>query len=83
VLLWIVAVIALLVALAAWLGLRGLTRRHEQLTKKYWDLRYQFGELKDRIAPAEQVDDAASEHGPGSPAAPTESFIPLSSLKRS
>jgi hypothetical protein len=76
VLLWILTVAALLVACAAWLGLRGLARRHERLTRQYWELRYQFGELRDRVAPLDPEGDAA----PSTP--PQESFIPLSSLKR-
>ena len=76
VLLWILTVAALLVACAAWLGLRGLSRRHERLTRQYWELRYQFGELRDRVARLDPEGDAAP------PTPPQESFVPLSSLKR-
>lgn len=79
-LLWIVTVAALLVALAAWLRVRGLSRWHEQLTRKYWELRYQVGELRDRVSRLDPEHEPADE--PASPTTPSESFIPLSSLKR-
>ena len=75
-LLWILTVAALLVAFSAWLGLRALSRRHERLTRHYWELRYQFGELRDRVARLDPQSDSAS------PTPPQESFIPLSTLKR-
>jgi hypothetical protein len=80
VLLWMMTGVALIVALAAWLQVRSLKRRAEQLTRNYWELRYQFGELRAQVA---RLDPEAQP--PDEPAAartPTESFIPLSSLKR-
>ena len=79
-LLWILTVAALLVACAAWLALRGLSRRHERLTRHYWELRYQFGELRDRVARLDPEGRPAGVATTETP--PQDSFIPLSSLKR-
>jgi len=77
VLLWIVTIAALLAALAAGARARRLSRRVDQLTQQYWELRYRFGELRARLDPDGQPADE-----PAAPPPPNQSFIPLSSLKR-
>jgi hypothetical protein len=77
---WLVAGIAMVVALVALAKARRLSRRLERLTESYWELRYEHGQLRARV---NRVD---PEHAPASePAAQsgTTAFVPLSSLKRS
>jgi hypothetical protein len=77
--LWIVAVSGWLVALASLVTARRLSRRLAQLTELYWELKFDHGELKSRVkAIAPTAEEAAA-------AAPSvqQSFVPLSSLKRS
>ena len=76
--LWVVAVTGWLLAAAALATARRLSRRLAQLTEQYWDLKYQHGELKERvkaIAPTPQ-DIAAAQP------AVQQTFVPLSSIKR-
>ena len=78
--LWLVAGIAVSVALAALAKARRLARRLERLTESYWELRYEHGQLRARV----------NRLDPEQPGAPTEpasqagatAFVPLSSLKR-
>lgn len=78
--LWFVAAVALaalVVALVAVRQARAALRRQEQLTQMYWELKYQQGELRQRL-----------QRGPGDaaeapePTRTTGTVIPLSSLKR-
>ena len=79
--LWLGIGVALVLALSAWMRARSLASRLERLTKQFWDLRYQHGELRARVArldphaPADPVEPPAAEP-------PAQTFIPLSSLKR-
>ena len=70
--LWIVAVSALVVAVAAWVQARRTARRLAQVTEMYWQLKYDHGELKAKV-------------DPGAPPAaqPKQTFVPLSSIKKS
>jgi len=70
--LWIVAVAALLIALAAWVQARRTARQLAQITEMYWQLKFDHGELKAKVAPPAPVQ-------PG----PQQTFVPLSSIKRS
>ena len=67
----VLAVIAGLVALAAFVQARRAARRVTQLTEMYWQLKYDHGELKATVAPPE----------PPAPA-PTSAFVPLQAVKR-
>ena len=79
---WIGAAAALAAALAAWARTRRLSRRLDQLSQMYWELKYQHGELRSqlqRIAgephkPALSVDASAQSA--------SAAFVPLASLKR-
>ncbi len=78
-LLWVTATVAVLAAMAAWLLARRVSRKLEQLTQAYWELRYEQSRLRsqvDRLDPEQQV---SSEAEP-SPATGV-TFVPLSSLK--
>jgi len=88
-LLWLVAIASLLLALVAWRQARETTRRLEQLSHMYCELKYQHGELRvqlqrtvaaDGTAPEASSTAAAAEPSPR--ARPADGFIPLSSLKR-
>jgi len=68
----VVAVVSLVVALVALALVRRQGRRIAELTDMYWQLRYDHGELKSTVNPP------APE-----PPAPTSSFVPLGSVKRS
>lgn len=67
---WIVAVAALLVAVVAYAQARRTARRLAHLTEMYWQLKFDHGELKARVAPA-----------PPAPAPPRETFVPLTRLR--
>jgi len=69
------------IAVAALLMARRATRRLERLTETYWELRYDHGQLRARVA---KLDPEAAP-APAEPAAPKSggsNFVPLSSLKR-
>jgi hypothetical protein len=76
--LWGVAVTGWVLALAALAAARRLSRRVAQLTEQYWDLKYQHGELKERVkAIAPTPDELAAAQPPVQ-----QTFVPLSSVKR-
>lgn len=76
--LWFVTAAALVVALIA-LGLaRRTAKRLEQLTQSYWELKYQYGELRVQLQPPA---DRPTPEAP-MPTQGRDSFVPLSSLKR-
>jgi hypothetical protein len=70
--LWLVALLALVVALVALGYARRTARQLAQITEMYWQLKFDHGELKARVDP------------PAPPApAPKQTFVPLSSIKKS
>lgn len=69
--LWIVAVAALAIALGAWVQARRTARQLAEVTQMYWQLRFDHGELKGKVDPA----------APVAPA-PKQTFVPLSSIKK-
>jgi hypothetical protein len=71
--------LALVLALWAWMRARHLASRLERLTKQFWDLRYEHGELRARVA---RLDPHAPADPVEPPEPPAQTFIPLSSLKR-
>jgi hypothetical protein len=70
--LWVVAATALLVAIAALLQARRTARQLAEITQMYWQLKFDHGELKARLDPPEPR-----------AAAPQQTFVPLSSIKKS
>ena len=86
-LLWLASGAAVLLALVALFRARRVARRLDRLAESYWELRYEYGQLRARIsrldAPGSQ-----DEPLPDQPraTAPREAgqiaFVPLSSLKR-
>jgi hypothetical protein len=78
--LWVVAGLALVVALAASLAARRAARRLDALNQSYWELRYDYTRLRAQVArldpeQAESTDEVAPE-------APSVSFVPLSSIRK-
>ena len=71
----------MLVALVALAKARRVTKRLERLTETYWELKYDHGQLRARVArlDPEPPAPAQTENAP-KPGGPT--FVPLSSLKR-
>ncbi len=68
--LWFVALSALLLAIVAFGHARRTARKLEQVTEMYWQLKFDHGELKARLAP-------------GVPPAPEpkQTFVSLQSLR--
>jgi hypothetical protein len=78
-LLWLLTVAAILMAAWALVRARRVARRLERLTESYWELKYDHGQLRARVArldPDAPDTPADSAPGPG-----TTAFVPLSSLK--
>jgi hypothetical protein len=78
---WLLTGAALLVAVAAFLRARRTAKRLERLTESYWDLRYEYGQLRARVSRLEPASGDADAREPA-PQATAASFVPLSSLKR-
>ena len=76
--LWFVTAAALVVALIALGQARRTAKRLEQLTQSYWELKYQYGELRVQL---QQPADAPTPEA-SMPTQGRDSFVPLSSLKR-
>ena len=77
---WLLTVAAILVAVVALARARRANKRLERLTETYWELRYDHGQLRARVA---KLDPEAAP-GPAEPAPKPggANFVPLSSLKR-
>lgn len=82
--LWALALLALLVALVALSHARRLARRLEALNQSYWELRYDYTRLRSQVA---RLDPEHEEPGdaavtPPAAGAASVSFVPLSSIKK-
>ncbi len=78
--LWVIAGVSLLLALAALSWARRLSRKLETLTQSYWELRYDYTRLRSQVARL----DPDQPEDPPAPEPPTQSvtFVPLSSVKK-
>ena len=77
---WIVAGVALVVALAAFAAVRRVHRKVDTLTQSYWELRYDYTRLRSQVT---RLDPAQAEAPPADPVPPASvSFVPLSSIKK-
>jgi hypothetical protein len=76
--LWPVAVTGWLLAAAALATARRVSRRLGQLTEQYWELKYQHGELRDRVKAFAPTPEEIAAAQP----AVQQTFVPLSSIKR-
>jgi hypothetical protein len=77
---WIVAGVALVVALAAFAAVRRVLRKVDMLTQSYWELRYDYTRLRSQVS---RLDPSQSEGPPTEPAPPASvSFVPLASMRK-
>jgi hypothetical protein len=79
---WIVAGLALLLALAALGAVRRLSRKLDALNQSYWELRYDYTRLRSQLA---RLDPEQAESPPPEPQSQqpaTVSFVPLSSIRK-
>ena len=78
---WLLAGAAAIIAAAAWVRVRRVSRRLKRMTQSYWDLRYDLAQLRAQLArldPQQAVQpDPGPERSPG-----VAAFVPLSSLKK-
>jgi hypothetical protein len=79
-LLWCITGASLVVALVAWRQARRAAQRLDDLTQRYWELRYQHGEL--RVQLQRLTGDPAAPAPPAAERPPADGFVPLASLKR-
>ena len=73
-----VAGFGLLLALVAVLRVRKLSRKLDALNQSYWELRYDYTRLRSQVT---RLDPETREPEPPT-AAPSVSFVPLSSIKK-
>jgi Tfp pilus assembly protein PilN len=82
-LLWIIATGGALVGIMALVAVRRLQRKLANLTQSYWELRYEYTQLRSelrRLDPTRGDGDRQNEAPPRE--VPGISFVPLSSLKK-
>ena len=77
---WVIAGVALAVALAAWMRAGRTARKLDALTQSYWELRYDFTRLRSQVARLDPGEPAPQE-APAPPAGQM-AFVPLSSIRR-
>ena len=77
----LLSIAAVFVAATALLIARRVSKRLERLTETYWELRYEYGQLRARVGRLEPEQPGESVPPPATGGASTN-FIPLSSLKR-
>ena len=69
--LWTLALSSLLIAVVAFAHSRRTARQLAHITEMYWQLKFDHGELKAKVAPPQ----------PAAPQ-PQQTFVPLSSIKK-
>jgi hypothetical protein len=80
---WLLTVAAVLAAALALARARRATKRLERLTESYWELRYDHGQLRARVARLDpEAGAGATTPAEPAPKAGGTAFVPLSSLKR-
>jgi hypothetical protein len=79
---WALTGAALLLAAFALARARAAARCCERLTDSYWELRYEYGQLRARLARLEGGAEADVTATVETARAAPATFIPLSSLKR-
>ena len=81
-LLWGVAGLGLLLALAAWARAGRLARKLDALTQSYWELRYDYTRLRSQVARLDPGDDEGTAPPAAAPPPPTVSFVPLATIRK-
>jgi len=79
VVLWGFATVTLLVALAALVLARRVSRKLEALTQSYWELRYDYTRLRSQMT---RLDPDEAEAAQPPTAQSTVTFVPLASMKK-
>jgi hypothetical protein len=82
---WLIAVVALLIAAAAWARAGRLARKLEALNQSYWELRYDFTRLRSQVARLDSESAPGETPPPPQPAAAAAegvTFISLTSMKK-
>ena len=77
---WLLTAAAVVVALVALATARRAAKRLERLTETYWELRYDHGQLRARVAKLDP--EAAPAEPEPAPKPGGSNFVPLSSLRR-
>jgi hypothetical protein len=77
---WLLTGAAVVVALVALIRARQVASRLDRLTESYWELRYEYGQLRARLGRLDGPPEADAGGQPSQPGA--TAFVPLSSLKR-
>jgi hypothetical protein len=79
---WLVAVVGVLVACAAWARAGRIARKLDALNQSYWELRYDFTRLRSQVARLDpESEQAIAEASPAQPAGQV-AFVSLSSMKK-
>ena len=79
---WLLTTAALVVAVVALGKARRTAKRLERLTETYWELRYDHGQLRARVAKLDPEAGPPPAQGEPPPRPGGSNFVPLSSLKR-
>ena len=79
---WVVAGVGLLLALAGLAWVRRVSRRLDALTQSYWELRYEYTRLRSQLSSLDPAQASLSAPETTPPAAPTVSFVPLSTIRK-
>jgi hypothetical protein len=79
---WVVAAVALSVAVGAWMRAGRVKRKLDAVNQSYWELRYDFTRLRSQVARLDLDDPEQQEAAPPEPPATQTTFVPLSSVKR-
>jgi hypothetical protein len=73
--------LALVVAAVAWTSARRAARRLDALNQSYWELRYDYTRLRAQVARLDPEQLEPPDDAPPA-AAPSVSFVPLSSIRK-
>jgi hypothetical protein len=77
---WAIAIVAVFVALAAWLRAGRVARKLEALNQSYWELRYDFTRVRSQVTRLDP-EAAPAEAAPAAPAQ-SVSYVSLASIKK-
>jgi hypothetical protein len=79
--LWVVTTVSCLTAILLWRRTRRLAAQLDQLSHRYWELKYEQQELRGELQRANGVTSTSPSTGPRPPRT-GDAFVPLASLKR-
>ena len=78
---WVVAAVALVAAVGAWMRAGRVKRKLDALNQSYWELRYDFTRLRSQIARLDPGEPEPAEPAAAPPAGQM-AFVPLSSVRK-